>query len=524
MLATNHDNISALEAKYSNDVVVTDYDERVHCSQDIFTRSLVAAAVIKPRSIDQLAAIVSDANRLEYSIFPRGGGVSYTSGYVPNNEKSLIFDLRRLDAILEINEEDMYVIVEAGCTWKVLYEALSQRGLRTPFWGSLSGLRATVGGSISQSAIFWGAGNFGSSSDSVIGMSVVIADGSIITTGSGAHAGTSPFARYYGPDLTGLFCCDCGALGIKATVTLKLISERIHQQHLSYEFSDYTRLVTTMSRLAREEIAAQMFATDPGLADARAKRESLIKDLQSLNKVVTGQGSLVENIVRGARIAANGRSAIVVDNYSLHISIEQSTRESAKALSQKAAVICERSGGKLSSPSIPTILRSNPFGPLNNALGPTGERWVPIHAIVPHSKAIECIRETENVFHRYKMDMENQGITTGYLLTTVHTAEFVIEPLWFWPDKIESIHEEIVEESVLKKHKKYPRNPKARALVESMRAEIKEVFSSMGATHLQIGRSYNYAETLDANTLKLLKAIKAIVDPSNVINPGCLGI
>ena len=56
-------------------------------------------------------------------------------------------DTSSLNEILEINQQDMYVRVEAGCTWKALYEVLRPLGLRTPFWGPLSGIHATVGGS-----------------------------------------------------------------------------------------------------------------------------------------------------------------------------------------------------------------------------------------------------------------------------------------------------------------------------------------------------------------------------------------
>ena len=44
--------------------------------------------------------------------------MSYTKGYVPQSNKSITIDTRKLDRVLEINEEDMFVTVECGCTWK----------------------------------------------------------------------------------------------------------------------------------------------------------------------------------------------------------------------------------------------------------------------------------------------------------------------------------------------------------------------------------------------------------------------
>ena len=92
-----------------------------------------------------------------------------------------------MNRVLEINADDMFVTVEAGCTWKELHAALDGTGLRTPYWGTLSGIHATVGGGVSQNSIFWGSGKHGTVVDSVVSMDVVIADGSVISTGSNAR-------------------------------------------------------------------------------------------------------------------------------------------------------------------------------------------------------------------------------------------------------------------------------------------------------------------------------------------------
>jgi len=111
----------------------------------------------------------------------------------------------------------VYVTCEAGVTWKQLYEALSETGLRTPFWGTLSGIHATVGGGASQNCAFWGSGRYGAGADSIVGLEVVLADGTVLNTGAAAQTNSDPFFRHYGPDLTGLFCGDTGAFGFKTS-------------------------------------------------------------------------------------------------------------------------------------------------------------------------------------------------------------------------------------------------------------------------------------------------------------------
>ena len=190
--------------------LLLDDASRVFYAQDVFTRSMPAGAVIRPRNVDQLSRAVAAITAAGRAVIGRGGGMSYTSGYVPVEADSIIVDTSAMDRVLEIDAQDMYITAQAGCTWAALYEALRGSGLRTPFRGPLSGIHATLGGSISQNSVYWGAGLFGASADSVVSMEVVLADGRVLNTGSASQLNATPFFRHFGPDLTGLFTCDSG--------------------------------------------------------------------------------------------------------------------------------------------------------------------------------------------------------------------------------------------------------------------------------------------------------------------------
>ena len=137
------------------DGLTTDQDERTYYSQDVYEQSkFITAAVISPQNFDELSKAVKCVTGAGYSLFPRGGGLSYTGGYLPSTGKSVTLDTSRMNKVCEINASDMYVRVEAGCTWAALHKALKGTGLRTPFWGTLSGLSATIGGSISTKFYF----------------------------------------------------------------------------------------------------------------------------------------------------------------------------------------------------------------------------------------------------------------------------------------------------------------------------------------------------------------------------------
>ena len=59
--------------------------------------------------------------------------------------------------VVEVNAADRYITVEAGCTWAQVNAALDGTGLRTGYWGPLSGVNATVGGALSQNSAFFGS-------------------------------------------------------------------------------------------------------------------------------------------------------------------------------------------------------------------------------------------------------------------------------------------------------------------------------------------------------------------------------
>ena len=137
--------IQNLQAIVGADHVVTDRAERTFYSTDVFFEGNPAEVVVQPRTKEELARAVGEAVRAGYAVVPRGGGMSYSAGYVPEREKSMLVDTRRMNRIAQINAEDMYVTVECGVTWKQLYDALKEKGLRTPYFGPFSGMNATVG-------------------------------------------------------------------------------------------------------------------------------------------------------------------------------------------------------------------------------------------------------------------------------------------------------------------------------------------------------------------------------------------
>lgn len=493
-------------------------------SRDIWKEGRTAAAVVRPGDTTELAAVASETATTDTVLVGRGGGMSYTRGYTQDAEGAMIVCTRRLNQVLELNKADMTVTVQAGCTWADLHEGLRPSGLRTPYWGPLSGRYATVGGSVSQNSIFWGGSRHGCAADSVVSMSIVLANGEILQTGVAAQRNAAPFYRHFGPDLTGLFCCDCGALGIKAEITLRLIPEPSAREYLSFDFPEHPGLLETMAEINRRDLASECFGFDPLLTEMRAQRDSLMADAKSLGKVVASAGSLRQAAADTLGILAGGRRFMKSLAWPLHVIVEERTGGQAAEMAGQVRDIAGRHGGKEVSNSIPKIMRSNPFGPVNNMIGPGGERWVPVHGLVALSAGSRATEVVQEIFENYREPLDRFGIRTGFLYNTVAGHCMAVEPLFFWPDCMESIHRESVEPEFYRSVPKLEKNLEARALVADVRQVIADAFRNMGASHLQIGRTYHYADALEPPALQLVKDLKAALDPAGRINPGVLGL
>jgi FAD/FMN-containing dehydrogenase len=518
-MATNprtDDPIAALVQAVGADAVLTDEASCAFYAQDVFSLGPRALAVVRPADKDALARAVGAATAHGLAVAPRGGGMSYTSGYVPRDAGAVMLDLSAMNRVLQVDETDMTVTVEAGCTWAKLHETLKPLKLRTPFWGTLSGLYATVGGGMSQNGLFWG-GRHGTIVESALSMEVVLADGTLLKTGP-------DFFRPYGPDLTGLFAADAGAFGVKATVTLRLMREATAFAYGSFAFDSHAQILAAMSAIAREGLASECFGFDPFLQAQRMKRESLAKDAKALLGVMKAQGSFWKAVKEGAKVVAAGRSFLDDVPFSCHVICEGRHQGGVDADLAAIERIVAANGGRPVENSIPKILRANPFGPVNSMLGPEGERWVPVHGILPHSKGRAAIEAILALYEEHAAAMAAQGVGAGYMFAVVGTNGLLIEPVFFWPDAMEELHRRSVEPAHLARLKGFAANPPARALVERLREAVIERFQQHGAIHFQIGKTYPYQDALDPRAKALVAAIKNHLDPQHRVSPGNLGI
>ncbi|MES1943926.1 FAD linked oxidase domain-containing protein [Salinisphaera sp. PC39] len=509
------------------DNVITDEARRTYYSRDLsYLPHATAELVVRPESVEALQGVVREATAAGYAVIPRGGGMSYTQAYSPENERTVLIDMQGLDRIVEINAEDMYVVVECGCTWKKLVERLKAEGVRTPYYGPLSGMYATVGGAIAQNSLFLGSGDNHTVAESVLGLEVVLADGSLLRTGSWAHKNGKPFYRHFGPDVTGLFTADTGAFGFKARAVLRLLPVPETTLTMSFAFENLEEMLAVQIEMSRLRLSAECYGFDPYYnATFEDKGFTFKQGVSALKNIAKSGNSVLAGIANAARVARSGKRVLRGVNYSLHMTFEGQTSEIAAAKMKTAHDICVRHGGVEIDNSLPTVFNAAPFDGVGSViLGSDGEIWLPVHGFMPLSRVQEVGQAVEDFFAENKALMEAHDIRTSYL-TCYSGAEFVIEPSFYWYDEVQQFRLDRIEPAFREKWQGREPQPEKRRVALELRDKLRDLFDAHGCCHLQLGRYYPYRRMMNNDALwTLIQGVKGQLDPAGLVNPGSLGL
>lgn len=178
-----------------------------------------ALALASPASTAEVAALVRLCRTHGVGIVPQGGNSGMSGGATPDGSgTAILFSLRRMNAIRAIDPAARQATCEAGVVLQVLHEAAEAQGLRFPLTLGGKG-SATVGGLVSTNAGGTQVLRHGSMRALVMGLEAVLPDGTI-------YSALTPLKKdNRGFDLKQLFIGSEGTLGIVTAATLRLVPQ-----------------------------------------------------------------------------------------------------------------------------------------------------------------------------------------------------------------------------------------------------------------------------------------------------------
>ena len=169
-------------------------------------------AVLFPKSNEELSKILKICNEFKVPVTAYGTGTSL-EGHVVGNEEGFTISMENFNKIISINEQDFDCRVQANVSREQLNETLKDKGV---FFPIDPGANASLGGMTACSASGTMAVRYGTMRTTVLGLTVVLANGDIIKTGTRAKKTSA------GYNLTNLFVGSEGTLGIITEVHLRL--------------------------------------------------------------------------------------------------------------------------------------------------------------------------------------------------------------------------------------------------------------------------------------------------------------
>lgn len=177
--------------------------------------SYLPEIVLKPRTAEEVSAIMGICNQHRIPVTPRGAGTGLSGGALPQLGGVLI-STERMNAIIEIDERNGQVTTEPGVITEVLQDAVKERGLFYPPDPSSRG-SCSIGGNIAENSGGPKAVKYGVVKDYVLNLQLVLPTGEIIWTGANVLKNST------GYNLTQLVVGSEGTLGIVTKIVLKLL-------------------------------------------------------------------------------------------------------------------------------------------------------------------------------------------------------------------------------------------------------------------------------------------------------------
>lgn len=235
-----------LRALVGADNVLTEAEQLAPYAHDEVTDPAyhhLPEAVVLAENTEQVAAVVKLANEFRFPVVPRGAGTGLACGAVPVYG-GVVLSLEKMNKILEINEDALYVVVEPGVRTADLQAAVEAKGL---FYAGdpCSGDSCFIGGNIATNAGGNRAVKYGTTRHQVYAVEIVSPVGKIVELGARLQKQSTGYC------LEQLVIGSEGTLGIITKATLKLLAKPQYSMDLLAVYSDPAQAIGTVNKIIR---------------------------------------------------------------------------------------------------------------------------------------------------------------------------------------------------------------------------------------------------------------------------------
>lgn len=313
-MTTTTDVIRELEAAVgAGQVLRDDATRQTYASDQTENPAAPPDVVVKVTTVEQLVAVVKLAARAKIPLTPRVAGTNLGGLAIPSRGGWLL-DFTGMNRVVSIHPEDMVAVVEPGVTFGQLKDELDKAGTGLTIGFPL----APPETSVMANCLLDGLGNLSlrhsAMGEWISGLEVVRADGSLLRTGAMALGVPVPFARAPLPDLTGLFVSLQGSTGIVAKAAIQLWPvPKVRERSFMFAFDRKTalRALREMPRLdVLDDLGSLSWPTGkmllgverPGPRDPAEPEFFVYLDLGAASeKLMAAKRKVIDDYVRGLR-------------------------------------------------------------------------------------------------------------------------------------------------------------------------------------------------------------------------------
>ena len=413
--------------------------------------------VVRAENTEEVSQILSLANHERIPVTPRGGGTGLCGGAIPIYG-GVLLSLEKMNRILELDEENLMVTVEPGVFIMDLHAYVEKHGLLyPPDPGQKMG---TIGGNISTNAGGMRGVKYGVTRDFVQGLGVVLPTGHVVNLGGKTVKDSTGYS------LIDLIVGAEGTLGVVTKAILRLVPLPKMNVSLYVPYVNLQDASKTVSEVIKNKIVppAVEFVDQPSIlvAERHLKRPMPRNDAPAYVLV---------------RIEGNDRNEIEVDyesvgkicleNNALDVLVADTEREQSKIWEGRSCII--------------------------EAAKAEGFIEV-LDCVVPRNRIPELIKGLNEIARKYGLECQNFGHAgDGNVHTNVLKKNMTDDE---WNTKVPNLIEEVYDLSV------------------SLGGTIS------GEHGIGLIRKRFLPMARDTKQIELMKGIKRVFDPNNIMNPG----